>query len=210
MLVVIAVLCILMSLLMPALRGAIESARSLSCLSNLRQIGIAFVNYGQDCQMWYPPSCDDKQRSYDDYLLSDYLGDAEAVFQCPVDMYERPKFLLSSGRGIRSYGLNDQLFVLSFMCNPQNGIPINRYIQSPAVTFMAVEWHRGVCGHPWYAATRGGTTDMYPESSFGFPAYHGSDSNYVFFDNHVAAVGAMELAIENLSIPFYYQWKKGQ
>lgn len=48
MLVVITVIALLLALLLPALRGARAAAKSTRCLSNLRQIGIAWTTYAQD------------------------------------------------------------------------------------------------------------------------------------------------------------------
>lgn len=48
LLVVIAVIAILASLLLPAMNSARETARSIACVSNLKQCGIAFAGYAGD------------------------------------------------------------------------------------------------------------------------------------------------------------------
>jgi prepilin-type N-terminal cleavage/methylation domain-containing protein/prepilin-type processing-associated H-X9-DG protein len=62
LLVVISIIALLIALLLPALSSARDNARTLGCLSNQRQIGIAFNVYAQEftdyipcgAEWWYP------------------------------------------------------------------------------------------------------------------------------------------------------------
>src|SRR5579859_6093805 len=48
LLVVIAIIAILAAILFPVFAQAREKARAISCLSNMKQLGLAFLQYQQD------------------------------------------------------------------------------------------------------------------------------------------------------------------
>jgi len=53
-LVVIGIIAVLVSILLPALNAARESAESTKCLTNLRQCGLALSMYVNDNKGWFP------------------------------------------------------------------------------------------------------------------------------------------------------------
>src|SRR5258706_14474497 len=61
LLVVIGIIGILIAILLPALRRAKESANSVACQSNIRQLATAFLLFAQDHQNELPGNQYDKK-----------------------------------------------------------------------------------------------------------------------------------------------------
>lgn len=61
LLVVIAIIAILAAILFPVFAQAREQARTISCLSNMKQLGLSFKMYAQDYDELYPMGNDDKE-----------------------------------------------------------------------------------------------------------------------------------------------------
>lgn len=94
LMVVIAIIGILASMLLPALKQARDTAKEVVCKSNLKQIGYAMLMYTNDYNRYYPqkPGTNTENTCWD-YQLSDYLkykheGDrgtwGPAIFHCPA------------------------------------------------------------------------------------------------------------------------------
>ena len=55
LLVVIAIIAILAAILMPALSQARERAKGMTCVNNMKQLGLAMTHYQEDYNGWYFP-----------------------------------------------------------------------------------------------------------------------------------------------------------
>ena len=87
LLVVIAIIAILAAILFPVFARAREKARQSACLSNLKQIGLAFQMYAQDydervCHYFSRDHANNNARIYWNLLLQPYIKNTQ-VQHCP-------------------------------------------------------------------------------------------------------------------------------
>jgi prepilin-type N-terminal cleavage/methylation domain-containing protein/prepilin-type processing-associated H-X9-DG protein len=204
LLVVIAIIAILAAILFPVFAKAREKARQASCNSNLKQIGLAFLQYAQD---------------YDEKLfgarvpregwtgaIMPYMKNTQ-VFVCP-SWSGTPRYY-GTAPGPAGCGLGCSPMVSSFyggytyanqnanitiaggsMCLGQTvGISLGTY-DSPATTQLAYD---GTCNH----GTPSGTTRPQPYQNFhadiptptplvatALLGRHNEGANFVFLDGH--------------------------
>lgn len=137
LLVVIAIIAILAAILFPVFARAREKARQTSCLSNLKQIGLALQMYAQDYDMLLPlaneyPGTDGPPGLYD--VIEPYVKN-EQIFRCPSDrdnMFQTHGTSYDYALGLLDVGMPTQM-----IDNPWNKEPSQQMIAQD----FSDEWH---------------------------------------------------------------------
>jgi prepilin-type N-terminal cleavage/methylation domain-containing protein/prepilin-type processing-associated H-X9-DG protein len=162
LLVVIAIIGILAALLFPVFVAAREKAHAVTCLSNVKQLGLASEMYCTDWDGWYPPAPQWKSR------LQTYLVTTD-INRCP----SRPELPWYYGQG---YNIGcAHPWVPGFADRRQS------QIANPSTKLLVVEWDRCNAGPPC------GPTGLFGGGATSFWAVcrvHNGGSNVVFGDAH--------------------------
>jgi prepilin-type N-terminal cleavage/methylation domain-containing protein/prepilin-type processing-associated H-X9-DG protein len=162
LLVVIAIIAILAAILFPVFARAREKARQASCLSNVKQIGLAFLQYAQDYDERWP--------------MMFWSGSA---WQPAVSGWW--------GGELQPYIKNTQLFlcpskndtVCSYIYNQGLSGRKDADIQLPAETTTVVD----STGNGWWAID-GRTMVLYGNTSCRIKDVHNEGANFGFCDGH--------------------------
>jgi prepilin-type N-terminal cleavage/methylation domain-containing protein/prepilin-type processing-associated H-X9-DG protein len=143
LLVVIAIIAILAAILFPVFAQAREKARAIACISNEKQIGLAFMLYVQDYDETFPmqeydmvgpPTCDDTTAVLWTTLLYPYIknGGTQAMGGDNANLQNTQITYGSTG-----------VFMCPSFPDPQQGTPYGVNI-----SMMTVGWISNNCGQP--------------------------------------------------------------
>ncbi|MCI0744387.1 MAG: DUF1559 domain-containing protein [Verrucomicrobia subdivision 3 bacterium] len=174
LLVVMAVIAILASLLLPTLSRAKARAHTISCVNNVKQMGLASAMYVHDHDEGRLPASQHTGQSWI-ARLAPYA--ATNIYRCPKD--EHPSRLYT-------YALND--FLLPPDGSDAFAIDFSRAASIPApveTMFMGESTKSHTADHYHFAPGAGG--DYSPASFFHQVAVprHDQKANYLFVDFHV-------------------------
>jgi prepilin-type N-terminal cleavage/methylation domain-containing protein/prepilin-type processing-associated H-X9-DG protein len=180
LLVVIAIIAILAAILFPVFAKAREKARQSSCLSNLKQMGLANLAYAQDYDGRYMPYANvasaptppaDTNRNFWRFPLQPYIKNWQ-VYICPSSWASPGDESSIAIQGHPAYGYNDQV----------------GSIAESVVTYPAQLAIMGDCAHwslrqNWsmaYANMCGASCNPLNAN----PTRHNGGSNIAFADGH--------------------------
>lgn len=195
LLVVIAIIAILAAILFPVFARAREKARQTSCLSNTKQLGLAFMMYAQDYDETLIPLANGgygvaRRPWYT--LIQPYIKN-EQILVCPS------KTSLEVG-----YGLSFN----NIACDDTSAGAAGRgaklaEIESPADALMFTEAERanGTQMYWVYSLKRYalGAVSGYPNNGIPNPGRHNGGNNVGFCDGHSKWIGTSALLDRNWS-----------
>jgi prepilin-type N-terminal cleavage/methylation domain-containing protein/prepilin-type processing-associated H-X9-DG protein len=202
LLVVIAIIAILAAILFPVFARARENARRASCQSNLKQIGLAVMQYNQDYDEKMPgygqPGNNGWAQTVQPYVKSVQL------FQCPSETTGAPPLNASGQPDWTSTNFNDYFYnsgLTNYSESQGNYGRSESELEQPVVTILAGDNGSWTAGNilPYYAGggnngyACGGIIVSQPNSGdCGPPALnrtaaerHLEGANYLFCDGHV-------------------------
>jgi prepilin-type N-terminal cleavage/methylation domain-containing protein/prepilin-type processing-associated H-X9-DG protein len=155
LLVVIAIIAILAAILFPVFAQAREKARSISCLSNMKQMALGVMMYVQDYDevmipstITYTGQAFPNDRRFWPELIQPYQKNWNIV-RCPSDPTDPFGIFNGSNAGIKwyynwmrwpQYGLNWNYLMPSPTCAPFPGLPVAMAgIAQPAATVLMTD-----------------------------------------------------------------------
>jgi prepilin-type N-terminal cleavage/methylation domain-containing protein/prepilin-type processing-associated H-X9-DG protein len=203
LLVVIAIIAILAAILFPVFAQARAKARQATCLSNLKQLGTAFMMYAQDYDETYP-MCNYQAPGTTNNITWQYFIDPYVKAAFPnvisnsanqrLSIYVCPEFGktgdgTTSARPSSSYGANAYVLASFDVNRPTSAwgtVKSMASLQSPA-SVVLLSPHRGNCVWSEGDDRSKGNSGSLPNCNIGYVVArmrHNDGANYLLGDGH--------------------------
>jgi prepilin-type processing-associated H-X9-DG protein len=208
LLVVVAIIGILIALMLPAVQAARGSARSVQCKNNLRQVGIAILQY---CELhhgefpeWFHSGESTGEKTSWVYTLAPHLESVDEIRICPDDEFHTERRLLR----MTSYRINDYLaaetkdsirnlnklqatsrtivvFEGADKPDPMKGYDPDKFDPARYDHVHATQWFSQL-NRKLGIVTKKVSEDIQPDR-------HHTTANYLYVDAHVAVIPAAQI-----------------
>ena len=184
LLVVIAIVALLIALLLPAVRRAKDLARTLTCLSNQRQIGIVLQTYVGENDDSFPFVAEELDANIDITVPRSVIGLTLPLANNHVELYQCPTaWTFGSEYTVReqtSYMHNGAL--MHVIPTPVSSVPaLSATVMVHEYGYMTIRSYL----RPWYI---GGVYKLDYDTWVRGHSYHSGGGNYLFGDGHATSI----------------------
>ena len=207
LLAVIAIIAVLAAIVFSGFRSMRESAQTVQCTSNLREIFFGIQGYVQDNKGNYPPSATGQNgvNGYWFAAIGPYLSGGRRFDQSKVATGPFPQnipFACPScthhgwgGAGI-DVGING--FQVGATTNPNPNAPSTKALpitkaSAPSTTLLVADAVGTGGGGAWQIGWRIGTAGNFSSAAQAIATRHKGRANVLYFDGHVGQVTAQQL-----------------